>query len=156
MTSFARAAPRGIDLARASEIVDRALAIARQSSLRPMTICVLDAGGDLVVYKREDGTGILRRDIVIAKATAALVMSRSSRAIGEMAAKDPLFIQAFMAATRGQTVPTPGGVLIKTTEGVILGAAGSSGDVPDADERCAVLAIRDAGLVPDPAEPVDC
>lgn len=46
------------------------------SKLRPMTITVLDAGGDLVAFKREDGNGIRRFDVVTAKAVGSLVMNR--------------------------------------------------------------------------------
>ena len=42
-----------ITLAEASEIVDSALAHGRDSGYRPLTVAVLDAGGHLVVFKRE-------------------------------------------------------------------------------------------------------
>ena len=59
------ATTRGVDLGVASKIIDTALGLARSRKLRPMTIAVLDSGGDLVAFKREDGTGIRRYDIVI-------------------------------------------------------------------------------------------
>jgi uncharacterized protein GlcG (DUF336 family) len=40
-------------------------------------------------------------------------------------------------------------VLIRNAEGMILGAIGISGDTSDNDERCALLAIANAGLVAD-------
>src|SRR5580692_9618400 len=79
------ATTRGVDLATAAKIIDTALGHARSRKLRPMTLAVLDSGGDLVAYKREDGTGIRRYDIVIGKAFGALVMNRPSRAIGAIA-----------------------------------------------------------------------
>ena len=148
-----RATPRGIDLATAATIVDAALADARARNLRPMTIAVPDAGGDLVAFKREDGTGIRRYDVVVGKAFGALVMNRPSRVIGKLAEEAPAFIQSLMVATQGRMVPTPGGVLIKDGEGRIIGAVGSSGDDPDADEACAIAGVRAAGLTPEPAEP---
>ncbi len=147
------ASPRGIDLRTAAAIVDAALAEGRARKLRPMTICVLDAGGDLVAFKREDGTGIRRQDVVIGKAFGALVMNRPSRVIGKLAAEAPHFIQSLMAATQGRMVPTPGGVLVKDAQGRIVGAVGASGDDPDADEACAIAGVRAAGLTPEPAEP---
>jgi uncharacterized protein GlcG (DUF336 family) len=153
MATVSRATPRGVDLATASTIVDAALRAARGRNLRPMTIAVLDAGGDLVTFKREDGTGIRRYDVVVGKAFGALVMNRPSRVIGKLAEEAPAFVQSLMAATQGRMVPTPGGVLIKDDEGRIVGAVGSSGDEPDEDEACAIAGVRAAGLTPEPAEP---
>lgn len=154
MAEVSRAATRGVDLAAASIIVETALRVARERKLRPMTVAVLDAGGDLVAFKREDGTGIRRYDIVIGKAYGALVMNRSSRDIGKIADRAPTFIQSVMAATQGRVIPTPGGVLIKDHTGRIIGAVGSSGDDADADEACAIEGIRAAGFISEPAEPV--
>ena len=147
------ATTRGIDLATASKIVDTALGLARSRKLRPMTVAVLDSGGDLVAFKREDGTGIRRYDVVVGKAFGALVMNRSSRDIGAIAERNPLFIQTLAMATEGRVIPTPGGVLIKNQDGRIVGAVGSSGDEADADEAIAIAAIRAAGFLPEPAEP---
>jgi uncharacterized protein GlcG (DUF336 family) len=118
-----------------------------------MTIAVLDSGGDLVASKREDGTGIRRYDVVVGKAFGALVMNRSSRAIGAIAERSPLFIETLAMATEGRVIPTPGGVLIKNQDGRIVGSVGSSGDDADADEAIAIAAVRAAGFVPEPGEP---
>src|SRR5882757_4294989 len=91
MAEVSRAATRGVDLAAASIIIETALRVARERKLRPMTVAVLDAGGDLIAFKREDGTGIRRYDIVIGKAYGALVMNRSSRDIGKIADRAPTF-----------------------------------------------------------------
>jgi uncharacterized protein GlcG (DUF336 family) len=153
MADPALATTRGVDLATATKIIDTALGLARSRMLRPMTIAVLDGGGDLVAFKREDGTGIRRYDVVVGKAFGALVMNRSSRDIGAIAERNPLFIQTLAMATEGRVIPTPGGVLIKNQDGRIVGAVGSSGDDADADEAIAIAAIRAAGFVPEPAEP---
>jgi uncharacterized protein GlcG (DUF336 family) len=148
-----KASVRGVSLAQASRIVEEALALARAKNMRPMTIAVVDAGGDLVAFKREDHTGIRRFDIAFGKAFGALVMNRPSRTLGEMGARDPLFLQSLMASTGGKLIPTPGGVLIKDASGLIIGAVGSSGDEVDADEAVAILAVRAAGLTPEPEQP---
>lgn len=153
MPDISRATPRGVDLATASAIIEHALRVARSRNLRPMTLAVLDSGGDLIAFKREDGTGIRRYDVVMGKAFGALVMNRSSRDIGKIAERAPIFIQSLTAATQGRLIPTPGGVLIKNKEGQIIGAVGSSGDDADADEAIAIEAVRAAGLVPEPADP---
>jgi uncharacterized protein GlcG (DUF336 family) len=108
MANVSRAAVRGVDLATAEKIIDYALKVARQKKLRPMTLAVLDAGGDLVAFKREDGTGIRRFDVVMGKAFGSLVMNRPSRVIGKIGENNPLFIQSLAVATQGRLVPTPG------------------------------------------------
>ena len=49
------------------EIADRicveALRLRRANGLLPLTIAVLDAGGHLVSFRREDGCGVLRAEI---------------------------------------------------------------------------------------------
>jgi uncharacterized protein GlcG (DUF336 family) len=150
----AMAAVRGVTLAEASRIVDAALVEARKGKLRPMTVLVLDGGGDLVAFKREDHTGIGRYNIAVAKAYGALVMNRPSRTIGEIAAAGgQLFVESLMASTGGRVNPSPGGVLIKNAEGMIIGAVGSSGDESYNDEAIAIAGVKAAGLLPEPAEP---
>jgi uncharacterized protein GlcG (DUF336 family) len=46
-------------------------------------------------------------------------------------------------------IPVPGGVLIRASDGAILGAVGISGDLSEKDEDCAVHGIRAVGLQPD-------
>ena len=139
-----------LTLAQASTIVDTALATARDMALVPMTVAVLDAGGHLVAFKREDRSGILRYDIAYGKAWGALGMGFGSRTLYERAANTPQFFNALYAASGGRVVTNPGGVLIRDSEGEIVGAVGISGDTSDKDEMCAVAGIEAAGLKADP------
>jgi len=50
-------------------------------------------------------------------------------------------------------VPVPGGVLIRSNEGEILGSVGISGDTSDNDELCAVYGIKSVGLKADTGDP---
>ena len=83
-----------VTLAQASTIVDVALNKARETNCAPLTVAVLDAGGHLVAFKREDRSGILRYDIAYGKAWGALGMGFGSRELAERAAKMPVFITA--------------------------------------------------------------
>ena len=56
-----------VSLAQASTIVDAALKKGRETNCAPLTVAVLDAGGHLVAFKREDNSGILRFDIAFGK-----------------------------------------------------------------------------------------
>jgi uncharacterized protein GlcG (DUF336 family) len=82
-----------IDLIRATLIVDKALAHGRSLKLPPLTVAVLDAGGCLVSFKREDGSSLLRPEIAQAKAWGALGMGVGSRALAQ---------RASVARVRGQ------------------------------------------------------
>jgi uncharacterized protein GlcG (DUF336 family) len=139
-----------LTLAQASTIVDIALATARDMELVPMTVAVLDAGGHLVAFKREDRSGILRYDIAYGKAWGALGMGFGSRTLYERAANTPQFFNALYVASGGRVVTNPGGVLIRDAEGDIIGAVGISGDTSDKDEACAIAGIEAAGLFADP------
>ena len=139
-----------ISLSQASTIVDVALKKARETNLAPLTVAVLDAGGHLVAFKREDKSGILRYDIAVGKAWGALGMGFGSRTLASRAAKTPQFFTMLAAASGGRMVTNPGGVLIKDASGTIVGACGISGDTSDKDEMCAVAGIEAAGLKADP------
>ena len=140
----------GVTLQQASTIVDAALKKGRETNCAPLTVAVLDAGGHLVAFKREDKSGILRFDIAFGKAWGGLGMGFGSRTLFERAEKTPMFFTALAAASGGRVVTNPGGVLIKDAGGDIIGAVGISGDTSDKDEACAVAGIEAAGLKPDP------
>jgi uncharacterized protein GlcG (DUF336 family) len=139
-----------VTLAQASTIVDIALKKARETNLAPLTVAVLDAGGHLVAFKREDKSGILRYDIAVGKAWGALGMGFGSRTLAARAAKTPQFFTMLAAVSGGRMVTNPGGVLIRDTGGAIIGACGISGDTSDKDEMCAIAGIEAAGLKADP------
>jgi uncharacterized protein GlcG (DUF336 family) len=139
----------GLTLEQASTIVDVALRKGRETNCAPLTIAVLDAGGHLVAFKREDRSGIMRFDIAFGKAWGALGMGFPSRTLGERAEKYPTFFQTIAVVSRGRFVPAPGGVLIRDGVGEVIGAVGVSGDSSDRDEVCAVAGIAAAGLKAD-------
>lgn len=137
----------------ASRIVDLAIAERGRHGLLPLAVAVLDAGGNLVAFKREDGCGVLRFDIAVGKAWGALGMGMSSRLIRDRLKERPAFQAALAAASGGRFVPVPGGVLVVDQAGAAVGAVGISGDASDKDEYCAVTAIRAAGFASEPAAP---
>lgn len=139
-----------LTLAQASTIVDAALQKGRAANLAPLVVAVLDAGGHLVAFKREDRGGFMRFDIAYGKAWGALGMGFGSRQIAVRAAANPTFINAVAAVSGGRLVPVPGGVLIRDAAGDVIGAVGVSGDLSDRDEECALAGIEAAGLKGDP------
>tara|TARA_Y100001934_G_C12356467_1_gene778466 strand:- start:1390 stop:1968 length:579 start_codon:yes stop_codon:yes gene_type:complete len=138
-----------VSLAQASEIVDRAIAHGREQGYRPLTVAVLDSGGHLVAFKREDQSSLLRYEIATGKAWGALGMGTASRNLAGVADQRPAFMNAIISASGGRLVPVPGGVLIRDSDGSLVGAVGVSGDASDQDEACAVAGIESAGLTAD-------
>jgi uncharacterized protein GlcG (DUF336 family) len=137
-------------LAAAKEMVDAALAYARSTSMSPLAVVVLDARGALKFAVAEDGTSLKRAEIATGKAHGALAMGLGSRTLHTRVQKQPYFIAAVTHAVGGLMVPVPGGVLIRTSGGDLVGAIGISGDNSDNDEAAALAGIAAVGLVGDP------
>lgn len=153
MPELLRPIHSSLTLAAGARIVDSAIEAARREDLLPLAVVALDAGGNLVCFKREDGSGVLRFDIALGKAWAALGMGMSSRQIRDRLAQRPAFQSALAAAADGRFIPTPGGVLILDAGGVAIGAVGISGDASDKDEYCAIMAVQAAGFSTEPPAP---
>lgn len=137
----------GLSLDQASRIIDAALDKGRALNCDPLSVAVLDAGGHLVAFRRQDGSGILRPEIAIGKAYGALGFGLGSRALRE---KHAQFLNAVAVAAHGRMIPVPGGVLIRRSEmAEVLGAVGISGDTSDKDEIAAIAGIEAVGLTAD-------
>ena len=142
----------GITLEQATTIVDFALKKGRETECAPLAVAVLDPGGHLKAFAREDGAGIIRPQIAFGKAWGALGMGFGSRTFAKRISEQPqqaAFFAALNAMSEGRVVPAPGGVLIRDAGGEIIGAVGISGDVSDKDEACALAGIQAAQLAGD-------
>lgn len=139
-----------LTLEQASTLVDAALDEAAKLDLQPLCVAVLDAGGHLLVLKRDEQASLLRPQIAIGKASGVLGMGFGGRELARRAEKMPAFFQALSDLAGGNMVPVPGGVLIRNVAGQVLGAVGVSGDSSENDERCAVAGIDATGLLADP------
>ena len=138
-----------LTLETSQKLADLCLSHAAALNLKPLTVAVVDAAGQLVVLLRQDGTSLMRPDIAQGKARGAVGMGLGSRALYNRAQEQPYFIQSMNALAGGYLVPVPGGVLIRD-QGAIIGAIGITGDTSDNDEACAVHAIQALGLSADP------
>ena len=136
----------GLTLDQAMKIMEVGFAHGRATDCQPLGIAVLDPGGHLLTFAREDGTSFLRPAIAQAKAWGALGMGMGSRALVD---RPDRFIATLNAVSDGKVLNAPGGVLVRDSEGEILGAVGVTGDVSDRDEACAVVGIEAIGLVAD-------
>jgi uncharacterized protein GlcG (DUF336 family) len=132
----------------ARELIIEARASGTRRGLKPLSVVVLDAGGQIRAFEREDGASNARFEIAFGKAHGALALGMGSRALMARAEQQPYFIAAVAGAIGGALVPVPGGVLVHSAEGELLGAVGVTGDTSDNDEAAAVDAIEAAGLRP--------
>jgi uncharacterized protein GlcG (DUF336 family) len=135
-----------ISLNQANAIVAAALAKGQELGLKPLGVAVLDAGGHLIAFQRQDGATFLRHQIATGKAFGALAVGTGSRALGKAAVERPHFFTGLSAVSDDRIVPVPGGVLVRDADGEIIGAVGISGDISDNDEVCAVAGVEAAGL----------
>lgn len=138
-----------LTLAAANTIIASTLTRARALGLPPVGVAVLDAGGHLKAMQAEDGLSFLRVRVCQAKAWGALGMGTHSRHIAARYCKEPLqvgFIDSLNALSGGQVVPLPGGVIIRSGDGEVLGAVGVAGAASEDDEACAVAGLEAAGF----------
>ncbi len=139
-----------ITLRKARTIISRALAKGREQDMKPLAVCVLDAGGHLKAFERQDGASNGRFDIARGKASGALEMGLGSRALYARAEAQAYFLLAVGRDSEHGLIPGPGGVLVRDRKGDLIGAVGISGDNSDNDEAAAIAGIEAAGFAADP------
>lgn len=135
-----------LTLAQANQIITAALAKSKASGYKPMGIVVLDDSGNLKAFAREDGATMFRFDIARAKAWGAVGMGASSRVLMQRAKDNPNFFVSLSATSEGKFLPQTGAVVIKDSNGQIIGAVGASGGTGDEDEAICIAGVEAAGL----------
>ena len=135
-----------LTLAQANKIVEVALAKAREMKIKPLAVAVLDQSGHVKSLQREDGASMLRNDVAVGKALAAVGMGVASRTLLQRAKENPQFFGALSATAQGKFLPQTGAVVIKDKDGTIIGAAGASGGTGEEDEAVCIAGIQAAGL----------
>ena len=136
-----------ITLEQARAVVSATLAYGQELQMNPLCVAVLDSGGHLKAFEREDGVANRRFEVAFGKAHGAISIGVGSRTLGDMAVERPHFVAGVTAAIGGSLVPVPGGVLVNDADGSLIAAVGISGDTSDNDEAAAVAGIEAAGLV---------
>lgn len=135
-----------ITLRKARSIIRTALAQGREKGLQPLSVVVLDAGGHVVAFEREDGASPGRFAIAHGKAHGSVMLGIAGTAQRDRAEAQPYFIAAVNGLYGGQLIPVPGGVLVRDRKGAILGAVGVTGDTSENDAAVAVAGIEAAGF----------
>jgi uncharacterized protein GlcG (DUF336 family) len=134
-----------ITLAQANAIIAGAFAKGADAGFKPLSVAVVDAGGHLIAFARQDGASFARAQIATGKAAGALALGVSSRKVGAMAEERPWFVGAFAASAPHPVIPAAGGVIV-VEGGAFAGAVGVTGETSDNDEIAALAGIAAAGL----------
>jgi len=102
----------------------------------PVAIAILDAGANLILFQKLDGTQLGSVNIAIGKAKTAVNFKRPTKALEEMIAGGR---QVFLAV-EGIT-PLQGGLPVMA-DGKLIGAVGVSGVMSSQDEQVAQAAVN--------------
>ena len=135
-----------ISLDQARTIIQVARETGREIGLKPLSIVVLDAGGHVTAFEREDGASPGRFGIAQGKAYGAVMLGMGGQAQMARAEQQAYFMAAVNGVFGGQVVPVPGGVLVRDAGGAVIGAVGVTGDTSDNDAAAAIAGIAAAGL----------
>jgi uncharacterized protein GlcG (DUF336 family) len=137
---------RGITLAEANTIIEGTFASAKKRNAYALAAIVLDAGGRVKAFQKQDGASLMRFEISYGKAFGALALNRSSRQVLQKAKEKPAFMQSLMELSDGPLFLDAGGQLVRDPSGEIIGALGVTGDVNEVDDLCAIDGIHGAGF----------
>lgn len=132
---------QAVDLEIAKSMADACEAEAAEEGWK-MNIAVVDAGADLVLFRRMEGAFLGSIDIAQMKARSSAMFPFPTRGLGEIAFGK----EGQPGGTPGLAfVPGlaafPGGLPVMTAGGEHIGAIGVSGGTGDQDEACAQAAL---------------
>lgn len=135
-----------ISLNKARTIIRKTLQKSREMELKPISVVVVDAGGHVQAFEREDGASAGRFDIARAKAYGSVMLGMAGTAQMARAEAQHYFMTAMNGLYGGQVVPVPGGILVRDKKGAVIGAVGVTGDTSDNDAEAGLAGIEAAGL----------
>jgi uncharacterized protein GlcG (DUF336 family) len=136
-----------ISAGKARTIIRKAVAKGHEMGLKPLSVVVLDSGGHVKAFEREDGAAPGRFGIAHGKAYGSVMLGMAGTAQMARAESQAYFMAAVNGVYGGQVVPVPGGVLVRDKRGAVIGAVGVTGDTSDNDVVAAMAGIEAAGLV---------
>ncbi len=137
---------RGLRLDEANTIIAATFATAKKHKCRPMSAIVLDAGGRVKAFQKQDNASMLRFEVCYGKAYASLALGRPSKLVLHKANEKPLFMQGIENLADYPLFLEGGGQLIRAKDGEVIAAIGVTGDANEMDDICAIAGIHAAGL----------
>jgi uncharacterized protein GlcG (DUF336 family) len=133
---------KDISLQQAHAIVEAAARKSNEIGTK-MNIAVVDAGGNLKAFVRQDGAWLGSIDVAIKKARTSRLFDMPTGEIGKLSQPGgPLY--NIEVSNRG-LITFPGGLPIKDTDGTVIGAIGVSGSVVENDHKVATGGIQAVG-----------
>jgi uncharacterized protein GlcG (DUF336 family) len=140
---------RALSLKEANTIIAATFAAAKKHKCRPMSAIILDAGGRVKVFQKQDHASMLRFEVCYGKAYASLALGRPSKLVLHKANEKPLFMQSIENLADYPLFLEGGGQLIRAKDGEVIAAIGVTGDANEMDDICAIAGIHAAGLCAD-------
>jgi glc operon protein GlcG len=124
-----------ITLEQAKKVADAAMAEATKRNMK-MAIAIVEPSGELVYFRRMDGTQYASIQVALDKAKSAALFRRSSKDFLDRVAKGDMSPFALRGA-----VASAGGIPI-ALDGKIIGAIGTSGGADDAVSQAGADALK--------------
>lgn len=127
-----------VELSQAQRVLEAALAKSAEIGV-PMNVAIVDQGGNLTSFARQDGAWLGSIDIAIKKARTARYFDMESGAIGELSQPGgPLFN---IEVSNGGLISFPGGIPLRAGD-TVIGAVGVSGGTIDQDRTVALAGVQ--------------
>ena len=139
----------GISLNDARTIIIATAKKGQEMGMKPLSTVVLDAGGHVIAFERQDGAAPGRFAIAQGKAYGTVMLGMPGSAQMARAEQQAYFMAAVNGVYGGKVIPVPGGVLVRDSNGEVVGSVGVTGDTSDNDLIAALTGINAAGLVGD-------
>ncbi len=140
---------RALSLDQANTIIAATFAAAKKHRCRPMSAIILDAGGRVKAFQKQDNASMLRFEVCYGKAYGSLALGRPSKLVLQKANEKPLFMQSIENLADYPLFLEGGGQLIRDKTGEVIGAIGVTGDANEMDDICAIAGIHATGLQAD-------
>jgi uncharacterized protein GlcG (DUF336 family) len=138
-----------VTLEQSDRIINAILVRGRELDCRPLSVIVTDPGARPKAFRKEDGSAMMRFEMALGKAYAALALGRSSSLVRTRTEERPLFMNFLMGASGGQIFAEGGGLLIRNDRGDVIGTVGVTGDTEARNEELAAYGVHAAGLKTD-------
>ena len=135
-----------ISLRKSRILIRAALSKGKDLGLKPLSVVVVDAGGHVIAFEREDGAAPGRFAIAQGKAYGSVMLGMAGTAQMARADQQAYFMEAVNGLFGGKVIPVPGGVLVRNKKDHVIGAVGVTGDSSDNDLIAALAGIEATGL----------
>ncbi len=136
-----------VSLRKARTIIRTTLEKGREMELKPLSVVVLDSGGHVIAFEREDGAAPGRFAIAHGKAYGSVMLGMAGSAQMQRAEGQAYFMAAVNGVYGGRVIPVPGGILLRDKKGDVIGAIGVTGDTSDNDAVAGLAGVEAAGLI---------